>query len=87
MPDSSKDIAGSELESVKAIGKLDMLNQLFREDGVKFYTIDDGDGFLMSIGNTRYFFNPVIDTDTYKSLDGKTHTRKYLKYDGWEKSL
>lgn len=73
-------------DSIKTIGKLDMLNNLFR-DGAVAVILDKGKAVVLKIGNSDYYFNPPTKTEEYEGLDGKTHTRTELKYDGWEKHL
>jgi hypothetical protein len=73
-------------DSIKAIGKLDMLNQLFR-NGAVAVILDSGKAVVIKVGNSDYYFNPPTKTEDYEGLDGKIHTRTELKYDGWEKHL
>jgi hypothetical protein len=75
-----------DVNSVKAIGKLDTLNQLFRSGAVAVI-IDGGSAVVVKVGNSDYYFNPPTKTEEYEGFDGKIHTRTELKYDGWEKHL
>jgi hypothetical protein len=73
-------------ETIKAVGKLDPINQLFRE-GATAVIIDVDASVCIRVGNRRYYFNPVIAKEEYQGLDDETHLRTILKYDGWEMSL
>jgi hypothetical protein len=75
-----------EPDSIKLVGQLDELNLLFRQ-GATAVIIDGDSSVCIKVGETRYYFNPVIKEETYTGMDDKTHNRKILKYDGWEKSL
>lgn len=75
-----------EPESIQAIGKVDALNQLFK-DGATATIIDVDNSVYITVGNSRYYFNPVIEKEEYQGMDNKTHLKTVLKYDGWEKSL
>jgi hypothetical protein len=75
-----------EPDSIQLIGKLDELNQLFRQ-GVTATIIDIDSSVCITVGNARYYFNPVIKKEEYEGFDGETHLRTVLKYDGWERSV
>lgn len=73
-------------EDIRQYGMNDELNQLFK-DGVTITIIDHGKSACLTIGTTKYYFNPVIKTEDYNGVDNKIHNRIVLKYDGWEKKL
>lgn len=78
---------GDDLSSARAIGKLDMLNQLFRSLEAVAVIIDGGKAVCIKVGNTDYYFNPATTEEGYIGIDGEKHHRTVLKYDGWEKHL
>tara|TARA_R110000782_G_scaffold125529_1_gene217134 strand:- start:510 stop:767 length:258 start_codon:yes stop_codon:yes gene_type:complete len=80
------DLEGMNPDTVKAMGKLDNLNQLFKE-GATATIIDVDSSVYIAVGNSRYYFNPVVIKEEYEGMDGETHLRTILSYDGWEKSL
>ncbi|CAN5694505.1 hypothetical protein BH23PAT2_BH23PAT2_08340 [soil metagenome] len=73
-------------DTVKAIGKIDNLNYLFK-DGATATVIDVDNSVYITVGNARYYFNPVIEKEEYEGMDGETHLKTVYKYDGWEKKL